>query len=78
MIVFSVFLASSLILASDVRISGKRFKLNGERIFLSGANQPWFWYDYDFGDGQWFKDPKGKIFIIIKCFIKKNWLTPIL
>jgi len=58
-LIFSIF-AAGLISASDVRISGKRFKLNGQRIFLNGANQPWVWYDYDFGDGQWYKDPKAE------------------
>eukprot|EP01084_Bolivina_argentea_P046093 84861_1 len=28
------------------------FKLNGSRVYLSGANQPWFGYGQDFGNNQ--------------------------
>lgn len=24
---------------------------------MSGANQAWHWFGYDFGNGNWFKDP---------------------
>ena len=43
-------------LAHEVRILNNKFNLNGETFFLSGANKAWFWYDFDFGGGQWFKE----------------------
>lgn len=44
-------------LASKVTISNKEFRFGGSRLFISGANQAWHWYGYDFGDGQYYKDP---------------------
>lgn len=45
------------VLSSKVTISNKEFRFGGQRLFLSGANQAWHWYGYDFGDGQYYKDP---------------------
>ncbi|XP_064600905.1 mannan endo-1,4-beta-mannosidase-like [Liolophura sinensis] len=41
-----VFGASS----SFLSVHGNHFQLNGERVFLSGANQAWVSYGYDFGN----------------------------
>ena len=50
-------LGQSGALASKVTISNKEFRFGGSRLFISGANQAWHWYGYDFGDGQYYKDP---------------------
>lgn len=44
---------------SKVTIQNKEFKFNGQKLFLNGANQAWHWYGYDFGDGQYYKEPKS-------------------
>ena len=44
-------------LANNVIVRNDHFEFNGKRLFLSGANQAWFWYGYDFGNGDWWKDP---------------------
>jgi len=43
--------------ANLVTVVDDEFQLYGRRIFLSGANQAWYWYDYDFGNGQWWNGP---------------------
>ncbi|XP_064600906.1 mannan endo-1,4-beta-mannosidase-like [Liolophura sinensis] len=35
---------------SFLSVHGNHFQLNGERVFLSGANQAWVSYGYDFGN----------------------------
>ena len=42
---------------SSVDIVDGEFRLNNEKIFLSGANQAWHWFGFDFGNGNWWKDP---------------------
>jgi len=32
---------------------GQRFFYDGTQVYLSGANLPWLWYGYDFGDGHY-------------------------
>ena len=39
--------------AGRLSISGSHFMLDGERVFLSGTNQAWVSYAYDFGNGQY-------------------------
>lgn len=36
----------------EVDDSTKTFQLNGDRVYLSGVNQPWFSYGQDFGNDQ--------------------------
>lgn len=55
--IFLVIVESSGALASKVTITNKEFQFGGSRLFISGANQAWHWYGYDFGDGQYYKDP---------------------
>lgn len=43
--------------ANSVEVFDNEFRLHGQRIFLSGGNQAWYWYDYDFGNGQWWNGP---------------------
>ena len=34
-------------------VSGSHFTFNGQRVFLSGINQAWVAYAYDFGANQY-------------------------
>ena len=52
------FLACVLpVYGSGVDIVDGEFRLNNEKIFLSGANQAWHWFGFDFGNGNWWKEP---------------------
>ena len=44
---------------SKVTVQNNEFRFNGQKLFLNAANQAWHWYGYDFGDGQYYKDPKS-------------------
>ena len=35
-----------------LEVNGDSFELNGEKVYLSGVNQPWFSYGQDFGNNQ--------------------------
>lgn len=39
--------------ANKLCVNGAHFTLNGQRVFLSGINQAWVSYGYDFGAGQY-------------------------
>jgi len=36
-----------------LRISGREFIYNNERVFLSGANYAWLYYGWDFGNSNY-------------------------
>ena len=50
-----------LISSSKVKIKNGQFEFDRERIFLNGANQAWHWYGYDFGNGEFYKEP-GQVY----------------
>ena len=39
--------------AARLKIFGHHFQLDGTRVFLSGINQAWVSYGYDFGNDQY-------------------------
>lgn len=44
--------------ASKVTVNeNAQFEYNGTKLFLSGANHAWHWYGFDFGNGQFAKEP---------------------
>ena len=61
MLKFPVFLPV-VCLASNVIVRNNHFEFNGKKLFLSGGNQAWYWYGYDFGNGDWWKGTIVKIF----------------
>jgi hypothetical protein len=47
-----VFLFPILTIANNVVVKNGQFELNGQKLFLSGSNQAWFWY------GEWYSFKK--------------------